>query len=77
MTEVERLFKEIAAYPGYEPIGTALSYGALQLNFGYTVARVGDDAAIVKDFLYGVLVYCSMVFGSDIDLSKIKKEIFG
>ncbi len=77
MSEIERLFKEVAAYPGTEPVGTALSFGTPEPAFGYTVARTGDPADNVKVFLYGVLVYCSMVFGSNIDLAKIRKEIFG
>ena len=77
MTEVEKMFEEIAAYPGTEPIGSALSFGAPEPSLGYTVARAGDPADDVKVFLYGVLGYCSMVFGSNIDLGKIRKEIFG
>ena len=77
MSEIERLFKEIAAYPDTEPIGIALHYNSSAFELGYTVARAGDPAIKVKTFIYSLLTYCVMNFGSGIDLDKIKKEIFG
>lgn len=76
MSEIERLFREVAAYPDTEPVGLSLSYGNISAGFGYNVVRAGDPALQVKEFLFGVLTYCVMNFGSNIDLSKIKSEIF-
>ncbi len=77
MTEVEKLFKEIAAYPNLEPVGQSLTYVFGHGDFSYCPVHAGDPAVKFKEFLYGVLTYSVMTFGSDIDFSKIKKEIFG
>ncbi len=77
MSEVEKLFEGIKAVPSDYPVDLTLSYGQMPIEFGFTVARVGDPSKNVKNFLYGICVYCSMSFEIQVDLSKIKSEIFG
>jgi len=77
MSEISKLIEGIKAVPADRPVDLTLSYGQMPIEFGFTVARHGDPAKNVKNFLYGICVYCSMTFDIQVDLAAVKSEIFG